>query len=113
MRFPRPCLKCQQLHRDQGDYCNSCRTQSERERERQRSQDPVRQAKKKILYSSAYRNAREILKANATHCHLCKEPFTDRSEISADHLVPGDPASPLLPAHKRCNYARGNRPLNS
>jgi hypothetical protein len=113
MRFPRPCLKCQKLHTDPGDYCKVCRTAHERERERRRSQDPIRQARKKILYSSAYKAAREIIKANATHCHLCKEPFTDRSQITADHLIAGDPASPLAPAHLRCNSARGNRPLNS
>lgn len=113
MRFPRPCLKCQQLHSDKGDYCQGCRSAYEQERERRRSQDPIRQVKKKLLYSSAYKAARAIIKANATHCHICKEPFTDRSQISADHLIPGDPASPLAPAHLRCNSSRGNRPLNN
>jgi hypothetical protein len=112
MRFPRPCLKCQQLHTDRGDYCAGCRATHEQERERQRAADPKRQAKKRTLYSSAYRATAKIIKQNATHCHICKEPFTNRNEITADHLIAGDPASPLAPAHARCNYARGDRPLD-
>jgi len=112
MRFNRPCLTCQKLHADKGDYCAECRKTHDAERERKRSQDPIRQAKKRTLYSSAYKNAREIIKNNATHCHICKKAFTDRADITADHLIAGDPASPLAPAHKRCNYGRGNRPLN-
>lgn len=113
MRFPRPCLKCNVLHKDKGDYCAACRKQYERDRERKRYEDPVFRARKQLLYSSAYKATAKIIKANATHCHICKEAFTDRSQITADHLIPGDPASPLAPAHKGCNSRRGNRPLDS
>jgi hypothetical protein len=111
MRFPRPCLKCQVLHQDIGDYCAECRRQIDRDRERKRSQDPKHQVRKRLLYSSAYKATAKILRANATHCHICKKAFTDRNEITADHLIAGDPASPLAPAHKTCNSSRGNRPL--
>jgi hypothetical protein len=111
MRFPRPCLKCQVLHQDQGDYCADCRTARERDREKKRSQDPKLQAHKRRLYSSAYKATAKIIRENATHCHICKQAFTDRTQITADHLVAGDPASPLAPAHKSCNSSRGNRPL--
>jgi 5-methylcytosine-specific restriction endonuclease McrA len=113
MRLPRPCLKCQVLHKDKGDYCADCRKTYEQEREKKRSQDPVHQARKRLLYSSAYKTAARVMRQNATHCHICKEPFTDRLQITADHLIPGDPASPLAPAHKGCNSRRGNRPLSN
>ena len=32
----------------------------------------------------------------ATHRHLCKQAFTDRNQITADHLIPGDPLSPPI-----------------
>lgn len=58
-----------------------------------------------------YKQAREQIRATAIRCHLCKELFTDRKEITADHLIPGDRNSPLLPAHAKCNSSRGDKPL--
>lgn len=113
MRLPRPCLKCQILHKDKGDYCADCRRDYERLRDKKRYQNPVYRARKQLLYSSGYKAAREIIKQNATHCHLCGQPFTDRAEITADHLLAGDPASPLAAAHKGCNSRRGNKPLKN
>lgn len=107
MKFPRPCLECQKLHIDYGDYCAACR----REVQRRINNNPNRRARKQALYSSAYRAAAKIIKANATHCHICKQPFESRADITADHIIAGDANSPLAPAHKTCNSARGNRPL--
>lgn len=102
-RFPRPCLKCQKLHRDKGDYCAECRGAIERAREA----DPKRRAHKKNLYNYAYRQKAKAIKLTATHCWICREPFQIREEITADHLIPGNPDSPLAAAHKRCNSSRG------
>jgi hypothetical protein len=109
MRFPRPCLQCQKLHQDRGDYCQDCR----RVKEKAREDNSYRKEKKRMLYSSAYKAAAKIIKANATHCHICKQPFTNRADITADHLIPTDPASPLAPAHRGCNSSRGNKPLQN
>jgi hypothetical protein len=66
----------------------------------------------RTLYRSpTYRRARQHIKDTATHCHLCKQAFTDRKDITADHLLPGNPDSPLLPAHRTCNSKRGNKPM--
>ena len=54
---------------------------------------------------------RAHLKATATHCHLCGQAFTDRNDITADHLIPGDMNSPLDAAHLSCNSRRGDKPL--
>ena len=56
-------------------------------------------------------NSKINIKATATICALCLIPFTNREEITADHIVAGDPTSPLQPAHKSCNSRRGNQAL--
>ena len=109
MRFQRPCLSCQRLHKDYGDFCSNCR----KERNRIRESNPERKFKKRVLYSSTYKAIAKIIKANATHCHICKKAFINRDEITADHLIAGDPISALAPAHKKCNSSRGNKPLGN
>ena len=106
-RFVRPCIQCQELHRDKGDYCAQCR----RIKDRAREADPARRKRKRELYNSDYRKQAAMIKASATHCHLCLKPFTDRAQITADHINAGEPNSPLAPAHKSCNSSRGNRKL--
>ena len=107
MAFPKPCLVCNQLTKG-GSYCETHQLQAdERERIRQRG----RKAGRTLYNSKQYRQQRAWLKATATHCHICKQPFTDRNQISADHLIPGDPNSPLDAAHIICNSRRGNKPL--
>lgn len=49
-----------------------------------------------------------------TTCHLCGRPGAD----SADHLIPRSHGGPddltnLRPAHRSCNYSRGNQSLAS
>ena len=79
----------------------------EKEQERQ----AIRKRGRTLYNDPNYRRQRAYLKATATHCHLCKQPFTDRSQITADHLIPGQVDSPLAPAHALCNSRRGNKPL--
>lgn len=106
-QFPKPCLTCNQLTTG-GSYCATHQmTVNEREKQRQ----AVRKAGRTLYNDKAYRAGRAYLKATATHCHLCKQAFTDRNDITADHVIAGDPASPLAPAHSLCNSRRGNKPL--
>lgn len=47
-----------------------------------------------------------------TRCSLCARPLENREGFdrwTCDHVNPGDPASPLAPAHPHCNSAKGNR----
>jgi len=92
-RFPKPCIKCGVLTIG-GSYCVA-----HMKEKWGRYNDPK------------YKQARAGLRATATRCHLCNELFTDRNQITADHLIPGDRNSPLLAAHLSCNSARGDRPL--
>ena len=107
-RFPKPCLVCKQLTTG-ASYCETHqRGVDEREKQRQR----IRKAGRVLYNDSNYRKIRAYLKATATHCHLCNQAFTDRNQITADHLIPGDINSPLAPAHALCNSKRGNKPIN-
>jgi len=106
-RFPKPCLVCNQLTTG-GSYCATHQLAAD---EKEKLRQAGRKAGRTLYNSAGYRKQRAWLKATATHCHLCKQAFTDRNQISADHLIPGDPNSPLAPAHIICNSRRGNKPL--
>jgi len=101
MPFNKPCLKCGQLTR--ASYCDGCRPV--------KVDSPERKAKKQALYGGDYRRRARAVKSSATHCHLCNKPFEYGDRVEADHLIPGDPDSPLAPAHRICNQRRGDKPL--
>ena len=107
MRFNKPCLGCGALSLN--NYCTTCRKAIERRRDA----NPDRQAKKRALYNSAYRKQAAIVRATATHCHLCGEGYKPGDPWEADHISPElGAASPLAPAHRSCNQRRGNKPLS-
>jgi len=76
---------------------------------------PERREKKRNLYNSRYRKERESLvgwaRQNGTICYLCNQPLGVGDRVEADHLIPGNPDSPLAPVHRLCNQRRGNKPL--
>ena len=53
-----------------------------------------------------HRAEAELVRRDATRCHLCGEGPRYDDPWQADHLVAGDPASPKLPAHRSCNARR-------
>jgi len=63
----------------------------------------------RLLYNSNYRKEAKKIRENATVCWVCGLPPTPRDPIQADHLYPGNPNSPLLPAHRSCNIRRQTR----
>ena len=104
MKFRKPCLKCGKLGEPGIAYCTLHET------ERIKRINDAKNARP-LYRSAAYRQARKIIKDTATHCHLCGQAFTNREEITADHIIAGNPASPLAPAHRSCNSSRGNKPI--
>ena len=108
MRFNKPCLSCGELSLN--NYCDVCAKAIQRRRDT----DPIRVERKRALYGPNYRRLAKQVKDNATQCHICKQGFIDGDPWEADHLYPalGD-ASPLAPAHRSCNQARGNKPLSN
>ena len=107
-RFQRPCLDCGAL--SYGDRCSVHQAIRNRANENKRN-TVERQAKKKALYGGDYQSRRKAALAHATHCHICNKQFVLGDSVEADHLLPGDPQSPLAPAHRLCNQRRGNKPL--
>jgi hypothetical protein len=99
-KFNVPCLDCGGLTRGR----NRCDTHYRKylikyEATRNRSH-----------YKGDYQTRAKRVRESATVCWLCLEAFTDPREITADHYYPGDPLSPLLPAHLSCNSSRQDRP---
>ena len=106
MRFNKPCLGCGSLSLN--NYCDVCAKAIARRRDA----DPVRREKKRNLYSHTYRKNAARVRATATTCHLCGEGWRDGDPWEADHIHAGNPDSPLASAHRSCNQARGNKPIN-
>ena len=106
-KFLQPCMDCQKLSR--GGRCPECQLRVDRARQAKADANPIRQARKALLYGSEYKRRAKLVKANATHCFICKKPFIETDTIHADHLIPGEGGSPLVPAHKFCNESKGNR----
>lgn len=97
--FLKPCIECGVLSK--GTRC-------------ERHQNIINakiNAKKtqRIHYKGDYRARAKAVRENATHCWLCGEAARLDDPFEADHVIPADPFSPLLPAHRSCNGKRGNR----
>jgi len=108
-KFQTPCLDCGRLSKA-GTRCEAC--QATRAAYRQaRQETEERKEKKKNLYNYPYRQRAKVVRDNATHCHICKEGFRPNDPFEADHLLPGDPDSPLAAAHRSCNQRRGDKPI--
>jgi hypothetical protein len=100
--FNRPCLDCGTLT-NKGNRCDPHQT-AYAAKWNNRPKPPRKH------YSGDYKKRARIVRENATVCWICKKGFTIEDPPTADHYYPGEPNSPLLPAHRSCNSSRGNRP---
>lgn len=98
-RLPRPCLNCGQL--TDNSRCLTCN------RERERIASAARPPRPH--YSGDYRKRAKIVRETAIACHWCGGGFAPDNPVQADHVLQGDPASPLVASCRRCNIARANR----
>ncbi len=97
----RPCLDCGALTTN-ATRCEPCRLT--RQRARERGPRPH--------YAGDYRKRAKQVRQAPGPCWICGRDSLAAGDIwTADHLLPGDPASPLAKAHRSCNSARGARPL--
>ena len=87
-RFPIPCLDCGRLH-TRAVYCEI--------------------HERPVLYRGRYRQEAAYVRANAITCHLCGKGADATDPWTADHVLPGDPDSPLQAAHRSCNSRRGDK----
>jgi len=99
--FNRPCLDCGVLT-NTGNRCQIHRAQYQ-------ARLDARKIGKREHYKGDYQKRSKIVRETAVECWICKEGFKAHDPWTADHLYPGDPTSPLLPAHRSCNSSRGNR----
>jgi 5-methylcytosine-specific restriction endonuclease McrA len=95
------CLGCRRLTAN-GSRCESC----EQKREAARNQS-------RPHYQGDYRKRAAAVRQAAQRdpfatCWLCGEVAREGDPWTADHVVPGDPQSPLMPAHRSCNSSRGD-----
>jgi len=63
-------------------------------------------------YAGDYRKRAKQIRDNATTCWICGKGYNPKDPWTADHLIAGDPNSPLAAAHRTCNSRRGNNPIN-
>lgn len=100
----RPCLDCGKLSRN-GSRCEVHAAV------RAKKEDEVKAARKRLTgqYSGDYRRRAKAVRESAQYCWLCGGGPKDDDPFQADHVIPGNPDSPLAPAHRSCNAARGNR----
>ena len=110
--FPQPCTQCGQLTINDS-LCEKHRREKNQAKEKARGArvTPERKAQKSQLYNYAYRKAAAQIRATATHCHICLQPFVEGDRIEADHLLAGSNEGGLAAAHRLCNQRRGARPL--
>ena len=95
---PKPCLGCGAL--SPATRCDNCAKAKAREWDQRR--DPA----KRQHYTGNYkRKAKEVREAPG-NCWLCHEGERLGDPWQADHVVPGDPNSLLLKAHRSCNIKR-------
>jgi hypothetical protein len=96
MPIRRPCLDCHQLTTNT-TRCDNCEAKRQLARNQGRTH-----------YDSVYRMRAAAVRASARTCWICGEPAKPDDPWTADHVIPGDPGSPLLPAHRACNSRRGD-----
>lgn len=100
--------------------CIQCGTLTDRTRcpTCQRAKDRERNARRPHYHGDYQRRRNELVAAAHAWgwpCAICHQPlhpdlaWPHPDSTTADHVNPGDPNSPLRPAHARCNSARGNR----
>ena len=101
----RPCLDCRELTGNKS-RCDACESRRESRRNASRPH-----------YAGDYAKRAALVRSSAVTCWICGKPSIEGDPWTADHVLPGDPNSPLLAAHRSCNSRRGDasgrRPTNT
>jgi hypothetical protein len=97
----RPCIDCGVLAAN-GSRCPRCQSALNAR------MDAARQGKRDHYRGDYQRRAKAVREA-AEWCYWCGQGFTAANPVQADHLIAGDPRSPLVPACRKCNISRSNK----
>jgi hypothetical protein len=110
--FPKPCLECGKL--SLGDTrCETHRLERLRLMEATRPQRKYKTKPKREHYGGDYAKRAKAVREAATYCHLCGDGPRHNDPWTADHIIPGNPQSPLAPAHRSCNSSRQRKPIEN
>ena len=103
--FNRPCLRCGVLVLGES-LC------PQHMKDMQAAKDRARVGKRQH-YSGNYKQRSKQVRQTATVCWICKQGPIINDPFQADHVIDGNPNSPLLPAHRSCNIKRSlSKPKN-
>lgn len=101
MPIQKPCLNCGELT-PKGSRCAIC----------QRRYDQAHPRPPRKHYGGDYKRRAKEIRDTAQYCWLCGLSAKANDPWTADHIIAGDPNSPLAAAHRSCNSRRGNKPIN-
>jgi 5-methylcytosine-specific restriction endonuclease McrA len=96
--IPKPCLGCGEIIAE-GSRCAECHAYFQK----------LRPKKDRPHYKQDYKRRAKFVRDTAVACWICGKGALPNDPWTADHVVPSDPDSLLLPAHRSCNSRRGNR----
>jgi hypothetical protein len=96
--FAIPCLDCKTLTK-YSNRCESCSKIKEQKRNAER-----------LHYKGQYAKLAKQVRENAIECWICHKGYDPEDPWQADHYLPGNPNSILLPAHRSCNIKRNTSP---
>jgi 5-methylcytosine-specific restriction endonuclease McrA len=99
--FNRPCLDCGVLTNKN----NRC----EKHQAIYQANIDAKKASKRAHYKGDYQTRAKQVRDSASICWLCGKGYRDGDPWTADHVVPAQADSVLLPAHRSCNSSRGNK----
>jgi hypothetical protein len=108
--FPKPCLDCGGLT-TLGSRCEKHQAERDATRAALAPQRKYKNKPRREHYMGDYKARAKAVRESAVYCHLCGDSARALDPWTADHLIAGDPLSPLLPAHRSCNSRRKNKPL--
>jgi len=97
MTISRPCLTCGNLTINPR-RCPDC----------QATYNRLHPKPHRPHYTGDYKARAKAVRDSAQYCWICLEGPRDGDPWTADHVIPGDKDSPLLPAHRSCNSRRGD-----
>ena len=94
----RPCIVCGTLT-DSGSRCPTHQSALN-------ARMDARRRGKREHYGGDYARRAQAVRAAAVECWICHEGWRANDPWQADHVIPGDPDSPLAAAHRSCNIRR-------
>lgn len=107
--LPRSCTLCGAPGVSDGNYCDACETDLERQRSATRETSGARDHYHGDFQTRAEKIRRGAYANNGPCWFQCGRGTAKGDPWQAHHIRPGDPTSPLAPAHRSCNIADENR----